>query len=62
VTLNTLGELDDVTLTDEVRETVAVADCELLLELQAETLIELETVSELDDRELNDADDDSDAD
>jgi hypothetical protein len=62
VTLNTLGELDEVTLTDEVRETVADADCELLLELQAETLIELETVSELDDRELNDADDDSDAD
>jgi hypothetical protein len=62
VTLNTLGELDEVMLTDEVRETVADADCELLLELQAETLIELETVSELDDRELKDADDDSDAD
>jgi hypothetical protein len=62
VMLNTLGELDMVTLTDAVKETVTVADCELLLELHAEILIEPETVSELDARGLNDADDDNDAD
>jgi hypothetical protein len=62
VMLNTLGELDMVTLTDAVKETVTVADCELLLELHAEILIEPEAVSELDARGLNDADDDNDAD